>query len=283
MKKSFKSIIALLAAAACLTVSGFAANSSVTFEGGAENFVFLPGSGYSDTDLFNGFKNVMPGDTVTQTITVKNSSDEYDSVKIYLRAEVENPLSYDEVYEGRDGKDQEAGEGMRDETVVTMSDFLSKLSMKVSQGEGVLFEASPNELGGLKDGVQLGEFDEGESTEILVELQVPIELSNKYANRVGEVDWVFTVEGIIDDPDDPDDPGGGGGDDPDPPPIDIPDDPVPSDPGDPPVDIPEEEPPLAELPQTGLLQWPIPVMAVIGVLLMMIGIVSEKRRKNQME
>jgi len=81
--------------------------------------------------------------------------------------------------------------------------------------------------------------------------------------------------------------GGGGGvtptPDPDPedPPIIIPDE-------DPPLanmpdleDIIDEEPPLAVLPQTGLLQWPIPVMAMAGLLLVALGMVSERKRKAQ--
>ena len=86
-------------------------------------------------------------------------------------------------------------------------------------------------------------------------------------------------------------------DDPEDPPTEIPDDPPPKsppdnppsdpgDPGDPPDDpyeeIPEEEPPLAVLPQTGLLQWPVPVMAMAGLLLFAVGFASEKRRKSQM-
>lgn len=79
-----------------------------------------------------------------------------------------------------------------------------------------------------------------------------------------------------DDPEDPEDPPG-------PPPEDIPDNPPPGDPGDPPEEIPEEEVPLATLPQTGLLQWPVPVMAMAGLVLFMVGFASEKRRKAQME
>ncbi len=74
--------------------------------------------------------------------------------------------------------------------------------------------------------------------------------------------------------------GGGGGTT-----IIIPPDPVPTDPADPPSDptegIPEEEPPLAELPQTGLLQWPIPIMAAAGLLLIALGLLSEQKRKAQ--
>ena len=83
--------------------------------------------------------------------------------------------------------------------------------------------------------------------------------------------------------------GGGGGDTPPPdapPPIIIPPDEPPLSPPDNPPDdpyeeIPEEEPPLAVLPQTGLLQWPVPVMAMGGLLLMALGLLSEQKRKAQ--
>ncbi len=178
---SFLIAFLLMAGSSVLT---YAADSSVTYEGGAEKFVFLPGSDYTDTDLFDNFKGVMPGDTVIQKVTIKNNYDGSDYVDIYMRAEVhdedENPLS---------SSVSDAGE-----TVVTMSDFLSQLSMTVKQGDTVLFNASPDELDGLKENVLLGSFANGESADLTVELSVPIELGNEYANRVGEVDWVFVVE-----------------------------------------------------------------------------------------
>lgn len=77
---------------------------------------------------------------------------------------------------------------------------------------------------------------------------------------------------------------GGGGNTP--PPIDIPpDEPPLSPPPDFPPEEPEledildEEPPLALLPATGLLQWPIPVMAMAGLLLIAMGLLSEQKRR----
>ena len=70
-------------------------------------------------------------------------------------------------------------------------------------------------------------------------------------------------------------------DDPEPPPTDIPDNPPPGggkDP-EPTEEIPDEEVPLAVLPQTGLLQWPIPVMAAAGLLLVAVGLLSERKRR----
>jgi len=72
-------------------------------------------------------------------------------------------------------------------------------------------------------------------------------------------------------------------DDPEPPPTNIPDNPPPGggkDPDpDPGEEIPDEDVPLAVLPQTGLLQWPIPVMAAAGLLLVAVGLLSERKRR----
>ena len=187
MKKTLKTISALALALVLLLGMGATAfaESKVTYEGGAEKFVFLPGSEYTETDLFENFKGVMPGDVITQEITVQNNYTKADKVKIYLRAvlhdEEGNPLS-EEVAKSED--------------VVSMQDFLSQLTMTVKQGDKVLFSASPDELDGLKENVLLGAFPGKSYTKLVVELSVPIELGNEYANRVGEVDWVFTAEEV---------------------------------------------------------------------------------------
>lgn len=162
-----------------LSVTAFADDASVTYEGGAEKFVFLP-----DSDLFSSFKGVMPGDTVTEEIVVKNNLSGNYTVRIYLKAvphDEKNPLQ---------------PEVAASESIASMSDFLSQLSMTVKQGSKVLFNAAPSELGGLSDWVLLGNFAKGSKTTLTVELSVPIELGNEYADRVGEVDWVFMAEQI---------------------------------------------------------------------------------------
>ena len=187
MKKSFKaitSLVLMLLVVMSMSVTAFAASPSITFEGFSKGFDFQPGSEYTETDLFGSFKNVMPGDTVTETITFTNSAADCDFVNLYMRAEAhdetENPLS-----------EKVAASG---ETVATMTEFLSKLSMKVWNGTELIYDASPDQLDGLKDNVFLGTFRTGETATLKVELTVPIELGNEYANRVGEVDWIFHVE-----------------------------------------------------------------------------------------
>ena len=73
---------------------------------------------------------------------------------------------------------------------------LEDFSMTVKQGDRVIYQASPDELDGLAQNVLLGNFASGESVELTVELKVPAELDNKYAERIGEVDWVFVAEQI---------------------------------------------------------------------------------------
>ena len=181
-KKSISFILMLLLVMSFVTTA-FAADSSITFTGFSSGFEFQPGSEYTETDLFQNFKNVMPGDTVTETITFTNSATDCDFVNLYMRAEAhdetDNPLS-PKVAEK--------------ESVATMTEFLSKLSMKVWNGTELIYDASPDQLDGLKDNVFLGTFRTGETATLKVDLSVPIELGNEYANRVGEVDWIFHVE-----------------------------------------------------------------------------------------
>lgn len=156
--------------------------SSVSYEGGAEKFVFLPGSEYSETDLFDNFKYVMPGDILTEKIIVKNNYKGCDYVNIYMRAvphDDKNPLSEKVA---------------KSETVVSMEEFLKQLEMTVKQGDKELFHSTLDQEGGLTNNILIARLANGASAELVVELDVPIELGNEYANRVGEVDWVFLAE-----------------------------------------------------------------------------------------
>ena len=160
-----RGILALTIAAMLLVVfstAALAADSSVTYEGQAEKFVFVP----ENTDLFQSFKNVMPGDELTQTITVKNSAS--CKVKLYLRAE-----TVDEEYQ----------------------DFLSQLKLTVTQqDDSDLFEAAADEQDGLKDSVCLGTLSPGANETLMVKLEVPNTLGDQYQNKTGEIHWVFTAE-----------------------------------------------------------------------------------------
>lgn len=203
MKRTFSKISSLLLALIMvfsMSVTAFAADSTITFKGLQEGFEAQPGSEYTDTDLFDNFKDVMPGDQLTETIQIRNEAADCDYIKVYMRAVVHdengNPLTYSEAFENTDGKDQANVDGQRDETVATMQDFLKQLTMRIYNGDELIYNSTPDQAGALTNNVFLGTLTKGEALSLKVELDVPIEMGNEYANRVGEVDWIFLAEGI---------------------------------------------------------------------------------------
>ena len=169
-----KKIITILITLAVLlssTVTVFAADGKVTYSGNAGNFVFEPGSEHSLTDLFPNFKGVMPGDTLTQNITVKNDADNKVKVKIYMRSL-----------------------GAHEDSV----EFLSQLGLKVSKSEenkmAYMFDAAANETAQLTDWVCLGTLYSGGEVNLDVTLNVPTSLDNEFQNKIGYLDWEFMIE-----------------------------------------------------------------------------------------
>lgn len=224
--RSLFSLVLTLILVLALATPAFAASASITYNGQKDQFDFDPSH-----DLFRNFKDVMPGDTLKQDITFTNKAKDCDYVKLYIRAVAHdqgNPLT-------KPVKDKE--------TIPSMEDFLSQLSMKVTYGTKVIFEASPDELDGMKNKVLLGTFRRNATATLTVELKVPIELGNEYADRMGEVDWVFTVEAFKGTPSTSDD----------------------------------------RLIQTGQLNWPILALGAGGLVFLILGgtmVLTRKKRKN---
>ena len=165
-----RKILAIVLIIMALASTAVAENASVTYYGEAERFVFLPGSEYSDTDLFENFKNVMPGDTVTQAISLRNRS--FNRVRVYMRAE------------GCSEEDRE---------------FLNKLKLNVKTSKDEVFDAQADETAQLTEWVSLGVLRRRSETTLNVMLTVPSELDNSYMNRIGTLAWSFAVEVIDDD------------------------------------------------------------------------------------
>ena len=166
MKKTISLLLALLVLCSATALAA----SSVTFEGGAENFVFLPGSAFSESDLFERYKMVMPGDVLTQRITVRNTSNK--QVRIYMRAE---PVE----------------ESHRD--------FLSRMNLQVSCQDEQIFDAAVSETAQLTENTLLGTFKTAGATELVVTLTVPLDLGNEYMSTMGIVPWTFLVEEVPDE------------------------------------------------------------------------------------
>lgn len=178
-----KKVIVLLTVVALLlsvALPVLAADGKVTYTKNAGEFVFESGSDHQLTDLFPNFKGVMPGDTLTQKITVKNDADKRVKVKIYLRSL-----------------------GAHEDSV----DFLSQLHLKVAKSEenqmAYMFDAQANEQAQLSDWVCLGTLYSGGVVDLDVTLSVGVDLSNEYQNKIGYLDWEFMVEELPVEPSDP--------------------------------------------------------------------------------
>ena len=179
MKRGVKTFICSLIAltvSVWLVIPASAADASVIYDGDAQKFIFAPGSSDSPTDLFNSFKGVMPGDSLTQKITVRNAASNKVKVKLYLRS-----LGAQEA-----------------------EDFLSQMHLTVTQdGESELFAAPASQTAGLTDWVCLGTFYSGADIDLQVVLDVPLTMDNAFQDAVGKLDWQFKVEELPVDPDDP--------------------------------------------------------------------------------
>ena len=149
----------------------YAADGKVTYSGNAGSFVFEPGSEHFLTDLFPNFKGVMPGDSLTQKITVKNNADNKVKVKIYMRSL-----------------------GAHEDSL----EFLSQLGLKVAKSRennmAYMFDAAADETAGLTDWVCLGTLYSGGEVNLDVTLNVPASLENEYQSKIGFLDWEFMIE-----------------------------------------------------------------------------------------
>ena len=179
MRRYFAIICAVIIVLLC-AIPSVRAEGTVTYSGEAEKFIFAPGSEYSPTDLFPNFKNVMPGDSIIQPITVKNDVANKCKVKIYMRAL-----------------------GAHGDSV----EFLSQLKLTVVKGtDTIMFDAPADQAAQLDDWVCLGTLYSGGECELVVTLDVPVTLDNQFKNLVGYLDWEFAVEELPIEPSDPEPP-----------------------------------------------------------------------------
>lgn len=169
MRKLIFSVVLTLALVVSAAVPVFAADATVLYDGDAQEFIFAPGSDYSPTDLFDNFKGVMPGDSLTQKITIQNDVSKKVNVKVYLRS-----IGAKE--------DSEA--------------FLSQLNLTVMHNDDPLFSAPANETASLTDWVCLGTYASGAKTDLTLTLDVPITLDTSFEDAVGVLGWEFKVEEI---------------------------------------------------------------------------------------
>lgn len=230
-----------------LAVRGtLAVQSGVTLyeENGTPRFTLnTNGSG---ANLFQDvFKELMPGDSRTQTVQL-NVGSLRQSYNVYLYAR--------ECAADEGGVHVKHVDGKKDD-----QGLLEYLTIRVYQGEGEnrklisdglkgdIGAVNPGQLGqepATNAGALLGRFGPGskQSETLTVELSVDIEAGNEFADKAAYIDWVFYADMLADVPDRPTPPGGGGGGGggggtPAPPPAPAPD-----------VEIEDPAVPLAETP-----------------------------------
>ena len=182
MKKMLAAFCACVMLLFC-AVPALAADGKVTYSGDSGKFIFAPGSDYSPTDLFPDFKDVMPGDSLTQAITVRNDASNKVKVRIYMRSRGAHPES---------------------------AEFLSKLHLRVEKSGTnpmpQMFDAAANETAQLTEWVCLGTLYSGGEVNLNVILDVPVELDNSFRQHVGYLDWEFMIEEFPIEPTDPEPP-----------------------------------------------------------------------------
>lgn len=177
MRKFFSVLVVCVMLMTC-TLPAAALDGQVIYAEGAEKFFFLPGSAYSPTDLFPEFKDVMPGDSIEQRIVVKNDVSNNCKIKIYIRAL-----------------------GAHEDSV----EFLSQLHLTVTkETDTILFDAPADQSAQLSDWVYLGTLYSGGECELIVTLDVPVTLDNRFKEQVGYLDWEFAVEELPVEDTDPD-------------------------------------------------------------------------------
>lgn len=166
--KKITSLLLVLLLMFSLSATAFAAGETGYVEYQKKYFLFGPGSVHSDTDLFPELKDVMPGDELTQDITITHKGSYYYNIRVYMRAV--------------------GAENANKALVDNMDIFVEHNDDNILYENG---DANQN-----SDWIKLGTIAPGKSTNLTVHLSVDPEMDNEFAEDLGTVVWEFKVEEI---------------------------------------------------------------------------------------
>lgn len=161
---------------------------------------------YYDKDLFSNMKELMPGSTVANTVSLENRSGR--AVTIYMKA-YPNFEEEQDVFSAIRERVETALSGDKSEVSVEGKSFnnaiLDLAEMTLTLDDAVIYKGSADgskpEAGyqGLTEGdygINLGKFSSDEVKTLKIELYLPGEkFTNEYASTFDAVDWVFCAEG----------------------------------------------------------------------------------------
>ena len=136
----------------------------VEYKGLAEKLVTV-----SD-DFFAHFPELLPGDTVSGSVSILNSSEYPQEIFFYTKP---TPASENEK---------------ADELLYLLNLTITSKNTGETLYDGILHADK------LNDPISLGTFNPGESDALLFSVRVPLSLDEEYLNLNNEVHWVFAVE-----------------------------------------------------------------------------------------
>lgn len=129
-------------------------NFTVTFKNRSEGFVRI------GDDFFSNWGQLMPGDTVSDKVQLKNTYGR--SVTIYFQTET-----------------------------IASDELLKAIHLEIRNKDKIIYSGTMD--GAVKDGVELAYLRRGDTAELTYTLSVPAELNNKYAMMATKTKWIFSA------------------------------------------------------------------------------------------
>lgn len=154
--------------------------TTVEFNGPSSGFSFDVNGG----DLFANFKNLIPGESRSQVISVTNNWN--NQTEIFLKAAYVDQMASEDTYELVEKL-------LREYVTITVSD---------NQGELIYtgpiygsYDVEPNGTNSMKYPISLGSFKANESKNLYVSLSVDTAMDNESKDLLGLIQWSFSAAG----------------------------------------------------------------------------------------